>query len=68
MHILYSTENLNTRRNLPFKNFFLENKGFEILNIEITTSYKNFSINRLKLDLILIILKKIRANYFLLKI
>jgi len=67
MHILYSTENLNTRRNLPFKNFFLENKGFEILNIEITTSYKNFSINRLKLDLILIILKKIRANYFLLK-
>ena len=67
MHILYSTENLNTRRNFPFKKFFLENIGFEILNIEISTSYKNFSNNRFKLDLIIIFLKKVKANLILLK-
>ena len=62
MIVLYSSENLNTRRNLAYKNYFLQNKDTLILNIPIEVSYeksvKNFKI----LHIFLISYLKIKAN------
>lgn len=66
MIVLYSSENLNTRRNLAYKNYFLQNKDTLILNIPIEVSYeksvKNFKI----LHIFLISYLKIKANIKLL--
>ena len=66
MIVLYSTENLNTRRNIAYKKYFLNNKDTKILNIPIEISYeksiKNFKI----LKIFYISYLKIKANIKLL--
>jgi len=68
MNILYSTENLNTKRNAPYKYYFNNNKNCLILNIPCDYSFQTFSKKILFFSFFKILFKKILANYKLLKL
>lgn len=68
MNILYSTENLNTKRNAPYKNYFNNHKNCLILNIPCDYSFQSFSKKILFISFFKILFKKILANYKLLNL
>tara|TARA_Y100000389_G_C17471376_1_gene531553 strand:- start:10800 stop:11924 length:1125 start_codon:yes stop_codon:yes gene_type:complete len=62
MLILYSTENLETRRNLAFQNYFNKFENSMILNIPVEVSFNKISSNSKFFNIPLVLILKIKAN------
>lgn len=67
MYVLYTTENLNTRRNLPFKKFYEQNINCIVLNKQVNLSIDIVFKKNKYLKLFQIFFLKIFANIQLLK-